>query len=340
MKLTFKLSSVLVLLMLFCININAQETKGYILSVEKDIVYLDYTNKDVKSGDKLQVIKSGGYFKHPVTNKKIKKKDEYIANIKIVEAEESYSEAIVIPPEDIMKISKGMKAEIIKETETITDYEKPEGIAKEEKRIITSDEQNEVFFDYSPDNFTINFSQTYSRFKFIDSEGNVDENMKSDIRYSYALNYNKIFESGFYLRPELGYKNFGAVSIFNNQKLEWNLHYIDFNIGAGYILYVKKFKPFFGASFYTSFLYKAGQLIGINYYDMMENDAIKTIDCGFNLHAGATYSFNEMVSLFIEYRNTTGFTQLELNSETVQSQKLYNRAMSIHFGLCFYITNK
>lgn len=192
---------------------------------------------------------------------------------------------------------------------------------------------------YSQDNFSIHFAQTYSKFKFVDSEGNVDENLSSDIRYSYGVNYNKIFESGIFIRPELAYKNFGAISILNNKKLSWSLHYADINVGGGYIINKYKFKPYIGASLYFSYLYKADQTIGLDYYDMIDNGGIKKFDFGLNAYLGVSYSFSEVAGVFFELRNCTGFNQLEPNKEE-QSQELYNRAFSFHFGLAFSIVKK
>ncbi|PLX09665.1 MAG: hypothetical protein C0596_01195 [Marinilabiliales bacterium] len=75
---------------------------------------------------------------------------------------------------------------------------------------------------FGQNNFSVHFAQTYSKFKFVDSEGTVDETLSSDINYSYGVNYSKIFDMGIFIRPELGYKNWGAVSIINNnQRLKW-----------------------------------------------------------------------------------------------------------------------
>lgn len=189
---------------------------------------------------------------------------------------------------------------------------------------------------YSQNNFSIHFAQTYSKFKFVDSEGNSDENLTADIRYSYGLNYNKIFTNGLYVRPELGYKNLGAVSILDNQKLSWSLHYADINVGGGYMLDKFKFKPYIGASFYFAYLYQAKQTMGLNYYNMLDNEGIKKADFGINAYLGVNYAFTDMAGVFFEIRNTTGLNQLEPNNEG-QSQKLYNRAFSFHFGLAFSI---
>ena len=191
---------------------------------------------------------------------------------------------------------------------------------------------------FSQDNFSMHFSQTYSWFRYTDSEGNVDENMESDIRYSYALNYNKILPSGIYIRPELGYKNLGANSLYNTQKLHWSLHYLDFNLGAGYIFDQFRFQPFAGASLYAAYLFKAEQNVGGDYYNMIKEDAIKRMDFGFNLHVGVLYSFTKQAMVFLQATQSTGLSQLDVNQEG-QNQKLNNRAFMFHMGLAFTIDN-
>lgn len=189
---------------------------------------------------------------------------------------------------------------------------------------------------FAQDNFSLNFAQTYSKFKFIDSQGVANESLTSDIRYSYGLNYNKIFENGLFIRPELGYKHLGAISILgSNQKLSWNLHYADLNAGAGYILQKFKFKPYAGASFYFSYLYKADQTIGAAYYNMLDLKAVKKTDFGVNIYAGVQFAFTRAASVFFEIRNSTGLRQLEPNILDSQNQKMYNRAFSFQFGLSF-----
>jgi hypothetical protein len=192
---------------------------------------------------------------------------------------------------------------------------------------------------FSQDNFSVHFAQSYSKFKFIDSKGNEDKNLSANIRYSYGLNYNKQFSSGLFIRPELAYKNLGANSIFNNQKLDWSLHYIDFNIGAGYTLNKYKFKPYLGGAVYLSYLYKAEQSIADQYYDMLENESIKTIDFGINIYLGVKYSFSELAMIYFELRNSTGLYQIEPEIVDDHNQKLYNRAISFHFGIAFTISN-
>jgi len=193
-------------------------------------------------------------------------------------------------------------------------------------------------YSLAQDNVGLNFAQNFTSFRFIDSQGNFDENMSSDIRFSYGVNYNKILNKGIFIRPEIGYKNFGATSVMNeNYKMSWNLHYADINAGAGYIFNKFALKPYIGASFYFSYLFKAEQMMGQYYYNIWSSGEIKKTDFGINAFAGVVFAFSKTASVFLEFRNTTGLQQLELNSYEGQNQKLFNRAFSLQFGLQFGI---
>ncbi|MHC1774029.1 MAG: SH3 domain-containing protein [Lentimicrobium sp.] len=190
------------------------------------------------------------------------------------------------------------------------------------------------------DNISVNFGQTYARFKYRDSQGNADENMKSAVHYSNALNYNKILPNGLFIRPELGYKNLGAQSSYNDQIHDWSLHYLDMSIGGGYTGTESLLKPVIGGSLYASYLFKARQIIGSNVSDPIENDDMARMDFGINLIGGVNYAFSESASFIMECRYSIGLKQLDINPEAGQSQNLSNRAFSIHLGLAFKIPEK
>ena len=83
---------------------------GYVLSVEKDGVYLDLTKNDVKPGDKFIITRPGGYFIHPVTKQKIKKEDIVVAYLEITKVFDQYSFAKVFPDSAISQVKPGMVA--------------------------------------------------------------------------------------------------------------------------------------------------------------------------------------------------------------------------------------
>jgi hypothetical protein len=192
---------------------------------------------------------------------------------------------------------------------------------------------------FAQDNVGINFAQTFSGFKFKDSQGNEDLNLKRDIKFSYAMNYEKIFKSGIYIKPELGFKNLGAKSKINMLNIEWDLHYFDINIGGGYIYQKYRLKPYLGVGFYYAFLYKGDQFIGSDSYDIMNEKIISKSDYGLNLNVGLHYDYSDYSGVFIEYKNSVGLKQLD-NNINGGSKELHNLAYSIRIGLTFNIANK
>src|ERR1035437_1440149 len=125
---------------------------------------------------------------------------------------------------------------------------------------------------------SVNYTQIYSNLVFTDADGKKNDNLRADFKSAYAINYQKYFEKGLFIRAELGYKAFGAVSNFGTEKLSWDLNYIDANIGGGYMYKKYKVRPYIGASFYGAYLIRATQMIGADYYDMLKNKAIKNND--------------------------------------------------------------
>lgn len=197
-----------------------------------------------------------------------------------------------------------------------------------------------TFCMLSQNNVAIYFAQTSAKFKYTDSQGNPDLNMSSQFRSGFGVNYSKVFKSGIFIKPEFGYKNLGAVSSLNSQKLDWSLNYLDFNLGLGGQKQFGPIIPYGGASAYISYLYKATQFFGNNYYNLLTDKGFKRFDAGINMFGGLKYKFSEVNSFFFELRNSTGLVQLEKNSESGKNQKLYNKAFSFHFGLIFNIYNR
>lgn len=101
----------LILLFPVTANLFAQTPqKGYIIEIEGTSVYVDYTSKDVKVGDRLQVVSEPKVMVHPVTKQKIVKVGEIIATLEITETQNDYSIAShVYPSNAIAKLSVGAK---------------------------------------------------------------------------------------------------------------------------------------------------------------------------------------------------------------------------------------
>jgi hypothetical protein len=189
-------------------------------------------------------------------------------------------------------------------------------------------------------NVSIYFAQTLSTFRYTDSKGNSDPNMRFQSKSSYGVNYTKVFRSGFFIRPEIGFRNAGAASDLYTQKVDWALHYLDFNFGIGYGKRFGPVSPYVGFAPYVAYLYSATQTVGSEQYNLLTDKGIKKSDLGFNLFGGVKYKLSQAVSIVGEVRNITGLKQLETNAETGKNQKLYNQAFSFQVGISFNLVNK
>lgn len=98
-------------------GVSGQSIEGVILSVEDGKVYVDLKKEQVKVGDVLKVLKSGGFMVHPVTGEKIRKNDEIIANISLTQVNDTYSVGEVYPKTAIDLIKPGLKVYTLASTE-------------------------------------------------------------------------------------------------------------------------------------------------------------------------------------------------------------------------------
>ena len=190
--------------------------------------------------------------------------------------------------------------------------------------------------------FSMSFAQTFSTFKYKDSQGNKDSEMNWANHFSYALNLSRVFKNNVYLIGEIGFKQLGANSSIYNQKLNWHLNYLDANIGFGKTFKKKnsRFYSYIGISGYGSLLLTAQQTVGNNYYNLIEKDTavLRKTDYGATLHLGINIRpFGGDIKntlFFIELRPSMGLCQLEENTEG-HTEELKNNAISIYAGLRF-----
>lgn len=178
----------------------------------------------------------------------------------------------------------------------------------------------------------LSFLQSYSTFRFVDSEGN---RQKSDLRisYGYGLSLQKSAEN-YYFEGSLAYSNPGAMSSYGTSRLEWSLHYVGTSISASRRFNLFNLNPHAGIGLYYNRLFKAGQITGQEYFDLIGEDEIKRNDLGFNIFAGLNYAYSDAGSMFLRLNQFTGLAQIEKKQA---GQKLFNRSFSVQLGLAFKI---
>jgi len=192
---------------------------------------------------------------------------------------------------------------------------------------------------FAQNHVSIQYMPTLATFKYTDSNGEADPNMRSVFKSNIGVSYSHVFPKGVFIRPEIAIKNLGATSMSYANKLEWTLSYLDLNVGLGYIKHFKAIGPYIGGAPYISYLHKATQAVGENYYDLISN-GIKKSDFGLNLFAGIRFRISETVAFFVEARQGIGLNQLETSTVSGGTEKLYNRAMSFNVGISFNLFDK
>lgn len=98
------------LFMLFCYGYAWGQTtnKGCIISIEDGTVNVDLTRAQVKVGDCIEVVESGGYMTHPDTGRRIKKEDRVVGTLEISQTYDEYSVATTQDVSLLTKLKEGM----------------------------------------------------------------------------------------------------------------------------------------------------------------------------------------------------------------------------------------
>lgn len=92
------------------------------MAIESDHVVIDATS--VKPGEQIPIYGPAGFYLHPVTKKKIAKKPELLATLRIKNITSEYSEAEVLPEQAIAKLKAGMSFQL-PEQKIITTQQTP-----------------------------------------------------------------------------------------------------------------------------------------------------------------------------------------------------------------------
>ena len=186
---------------------------------------------------------------------------------------------------------------------------------------------------YAQDEVGLYFSQNYSTFRFVDSEGNKDD-LNYKIGFGYGALYQKSLSNNLFLQADLLYNKLGATSQEDIDKLDWELHYAGIDAFLGFKLSIGRLNPYAQIGLYYSYLLKADQSIGTLYYDLIKEDLLNKSDFGLKASAGIAYQYSDYGNVFISINQDWGFWELDKSSD---DQNMYNRNFSIQLGLRFSI---
>lgn len=175
--------------------------------------------------------------------------------------------------------------------------------------------------------------KTFSTFMFRNSEKTKDETLNHITNNFFGMSYDMHFGKLQVLRPEVSYREAGARSILNSQKLSWKLNYLDINMAYMLkILDFEKIKLYQGVAPGMAVLLAGEQFIGQEYHDLKAEKSIKNIDYGVNFILTSKIKVLENVFLTLEYRYGLGIYQIETNKNQ-SAQTSRNRFHGVIFGL-------
>ncbi|MGC8802762.1 MAG: hypothetical protein ACP5PS_03185 [Bacteroidales bacterium] len=150
------------------------------------------------------------------------------------------------------------------------------------------------------------------------------------------MSYHKFFNNLLFIQPAFSYTNLGAQSTVNNQKVEWDFHYIGSAIGAG-IGRTRKFihsdfimKPYGVISFYGQYAYKADQMVGEQYFNLLKDNQFRNYDAGVIITGGLNIDFSAIIGITIEYKYLRSLINLEKEHP---EQKMRNIGHMFVFGM-------
>lgn len=181
---------------------------------------------------------------------------------------------------------------------------------------------------------TFDVSQVFSTFRFIDSDGNKDDDYSSNIVNAYNLGYQFSEKNGLMYGVNIGLRKAGASKEINDINFNWNLQYAEAKIGIGYMLKKWRFRPYILLSPYYGGLLKGSQVIDEKSYDVMKGNYVAKSDYGLITSIGLNVRLSKHLSAYSCYNHIYGIK----NIETTASQHLFNRGFSLSLGIALTIT--
>jgi hypothetical protein len=181
---------------------------------------------------------------------------------------------------------------------------------------------------------TVDASQQFTTFRFLDSNGTQDKDYKGVYSGAYSFGFRNIGEKGFMFRGSIGMTNGGATHVVDAMNYSWQLKYATAKAGIGWIFGHGKARPYFTASPYYSRLLKATQTLNNEDFDLIGSRSFRSDDYGVDFAPGVQYAVNDKISIYAEATYRLGIQNLEMDGE----QTSHNRAVGISLGLAFNLT--
>jgi hypothetical protein len=180
----------------------------------------------------------------------------------------------------------------------------------------------------------IDASQQVTTFRFLNSDGTIDKSYAPIYSGAYQVGYAYELDLGVFFRGGAGMRKAGATMVYDAANYQWDLQYLNTEIGAGYGYPLGRFTPFFQVSGYFGYLLKANQKINNEDFDIIDSGSLKRVDAGVMFIPGVKMSVNELISVYADFSYLMGLLNLETSTN---GQKSTNTGYIISLGLSFAI---
>ena len=183
---------------------------------------------------------------------------------------------------------------------------------------------------------TVDASQLYSTFKFVDSDNTVSsDEYKGIFTGAYGFGYRYAFENGLTLHSGIGMRTGGASLVIDESNYSWRLQYGEYKLGAGYLYDMGRFSPYFNVSGYLGYMIRGYQTLNNEDFNIIESDLLNRVDYGVMFSPGCQVKLSDFISAYGQFSYLWGLQ----NIENDENQESGNRAYMLTLGLAFSITD-
>ena len=182
---------------------------------------------------------------------------------------------------------------------------------------------------------TLEVSQLYASFKYIDSQGTkLNSEYSGLFTGAYGIGYRYVSDGGFILRSSIGLRNAGATLVYDDMNYSWKLQYTDIKLGPGYMYKLGRINPYLNVSGYYAYMLRGIQTLNNEDFNITESGLLNKADFGVIFSPGVEFKLSDLISSYVEFNYLWGLKNIEPD----EGQKASNFAYSASLGLSFTIT--
>lgn len=186
--------------------------------------------------------------------------------------------------------------------------------------------------------------KTMSSFDYKNSQGNGLDNLQSTPHSFMAIGYrDQILVKNLNVLLGTSYAGYGARGsddVVGNY-MEWDLNYLEFNIGFDYeLLKIKKATFYIKGTASAEFLLQGVQILNHRVIDLKNNDNFDKTLFDFRGGFGFSHPVSENLSFYAQYMHGKSLALKNGTANTVDQEELRIVSNNISFGLLIHIAKK